>query len=48
MITPLLANPSYCDDGSENTDVICGKRYKFKVRFFAALTSVRPLRLYVH
>ena len=35
-------------DGSTQAGVMCGQRYKFKVRFFAVVTSIRPLRMYVH
>ena len=43
LLPPLLLAPSVCKGGYD-----CGRVYKFKIRFYVALTSIAPLRMYVY
>ena len=43
VLDPLLVRPEPCKETFD-----CEPVYKFKVRFFALVTSVDPLRVYVH
>ena len=42
LLPPLLVAPSACKEGF---DYECGRVYKFKIRFYAVLTSITALRM---